>query len=458
MTFNYSDLQKMVSDWESPALEFKMSVQKDAGQTISAFANTYGGAIVFGAEPKKRELRGLTNPDEESRRLRELLDNCRPNPKHEQGFVRHEGKTFIVLKVEPFACSQNPCFYDKLCYIRQGTTNKYLIGEDLVDFLRRRTVLNFEELKCRATLDDLDSAKIEGYFKARGIEFDRRNTEALKTRLVGMKVAGFNGSFYLKNVAAMFFAAKPDFFQNSLEARLVVYSGREKTVEAIKTDERISGTIPWLVEEISRKIEKNIGRTFTIEGVHRKEVLDYPVKALREIVTNALGHRDYFDPMPCLIEIYPDRLTVTNPGGLLPGQSLSNFFKNPVHRNPITYRLLQDYHLGEGLGTGIEKIYSQCRKAGLADPLFNNFGNAFQVVLYNKSSERKRHLEDFENERQQQVIAYLEKNKTAKAKQFAKIAGVSEPTAIKDLNELMKQGKIKRVGKFRGAYYELAKH
>jgi predicted HTH transcriptional regulator len=111
--------------------------------------------------------------------------------------------------------------------------------------------------------------------------------------------------------------------------------------------------------------------------------------------------------------------------------------------------------LGEGLGLGIRLIRRQFRESKLPDPEFYEIGNAFQVILYNHSSKKKRYLADFENSRQKQALAYLLNNKTIKTEQYAKMTGVSQPTAVKDLNELIKQGKVRKVGKFRGAYYEL---
>lgn len=456
MTYSFSDLQKWVSDWESPNREFRQDVHKDCGKTICAFANTVGGLLVFGVSPKKETI-GLKESDESSRRLREQIDLCRPRPMLNQEFVKHEGKIYIVVAVEPFSLSQNPCFYDRKCYIRQGTTDEEIFGDALIDFLRRRTVLNFEELKSQAKLPDLDENKLSDYFSIRKQPFDAKNKEEIKARLVAMKCAAFNGEFYLKHVAPMFFASEPQKFFNNLEARIVVYKGKEKELEQIGFDERLAGTVPELIDEAFAKVHEKIGKSFTISGTRREEVPDYPLAALREAITNAIGHRDYFDPMVCFFEIYSDRLELTNPGGLLPGQNASNFDKNPLHRNPLVYRLLQDYRIGEGLGSGVEKIRKQCRMAGLPDPEFHNLGTAFRVVFYNRSSDKPRHLLEQLNQRQKQVMAFLEKNKAIKALQYAKLVGVSQPTASKDLSELIKQGKIRRIGKFRGAYYELAK-
>ena len=453
---NFADLQKWASDGEAPTLEFKLSVPSDAGKSISAFANTAGGILVFGVEPKAKKFEGVRDADAESRRIREALDRCRPQPQTSQEFVRHEGKVFILLLVEQMAYSQNPCEFDGHYYLRQGTTNTRLTGEERIEFLRRRSVLSFEESRSHATLQDLDSNKLQNFFRARKVDVNIGNDEELKARLAALRAANFNGSFFLKNLSTMFFASDPTKFYSNLEVRIVKYKGTEKKLEALVSDERLVNTAPELIEATFRNISNQLPKQYKLVGTKREE-LEYPEEALREAIVNAIGHRDYFDNQDVLLEIFDDRLIMTNPGGLLPGQTQANFDHNPKHRNPLTYRMLHDLKLGEGLGMGIQKIRTQFRQARLPDPEFINLGSAFQVVLYNNSSRNKRYLADFENDRQKQLIAYVETHKTIKTKQFSKLVGVSGPTAIKDLNELIKQGKIHKVGKYRGAYYELAK-
>jgi len=452
MVLSFPDLQRVAQAGESATVELKSSMQKNLGESISAFANSFGGLVIIGVGPKG-ELCGVNNPDEESRRVRQTLEEC-TNCSVSQDFLRHGGKTYIVLSVGEVAHSQSLCHYRKRAYIRQGTTNVELYGDALVSYLRTRGVLNFEEQKSPAGLDDLDLEKVAEYFKARGVEFDRQNAVELETRLAGLKIASFNGSFFLKNVAVMFFAKDPGRFFNNLEARVVVYRGKEKETDRISLDERVNGTVPELIERCYQLVTQKMERTHAITGTTRKEVPDYPLAALREAIPNAVGHRDYYDPMPVRIELFEDRLVITNPGGLQPGQTQQNFFRNPLHRNPLCYKLLQDFGLGEGLGTGVPKIIKQCRLAGLPDPEFNNLGNAFELVMYGPSSKRPRHPADSETPRQQQALAFVKAHGRIQTKDLTKLTGVSPPTAVADLNELVKQGKLRKVGKFRGAYYE----
>jgi ATP-dependent DNA helicase RecG len=238
----------------------------------------------------------------------------------------------------------------------------------------------------------------------------------------------------------------------------VKYKNKEPSIGAITLDKRIYGTVPELIKNTFAAISENVGKRFTLKGVERREVLEYPEDSVREVITNAFGHRDYFVSKEVLIEIFPDRLKITNPGGLLPGQNIRNFERTPQHRNPIVYRLLHDLGLGEGLGLGVRMIRREFRESKLPDPDFFEIGNTFQVIFYNSESGKKRYSPTFLNERQKQALAYLEKHKTIKADEYAKMTGVSRVTAIRDLNELLKQGRIRKVGKYRGAYYEIERN
>lgn len=451
MAFTFSDLQKWIQEWESPGIEFKSSVQKDAGDTISAFANTYGGMLIFGVDSKTQEPTGVNDPDRESLRLREILDNCKPKPNTEQHFIRHEGRTVIVLTVEAFPYSQNPCFYGDFCFIRDGTTNTKMRGDELVGLLKRRHIHNFEEFKSDATIGDLDTGKIDVILGKK----KEVNEEDYRRALIGLNVAGGNHPFFLKNVALFFFAKEPKKFFMNLLVRIVKYSGREKEIASLKFDKSIEGTIPDLVDKSLNTVLEQVGSRFVIERIERKEIPEYPIESVRELITNAIGHRDYTDSNDILIEIFEDRLQITNPGALLAGQTIKDFDKTPQHRNQITYRLLRELGFGEGLGTGIRMIRTQFREANLPDPEFYQYGIMFQAIVYNGTSTKKRYAVDSQNPRQRQAIAFLERNKTMKTSEYTKMTGVSRQTANNDLNELVKQGKIKKVGKFKGGYYEL---
>ncbi len=456
MAISFSDIKKWVADWEGPTLEFKNSVGKNVGRTICAFANTSGGVIVLGINPDK-QFTGVQNPDKASQDIHNIIESCKPKPNIDQQFIKEDGKTFIALSITQFSLSQGACFFERQCFVRQGTTNICLDGDDLINFLKNRAVLNCEEQRTTAKLEQIDTKKLENLFKRRNIPEENLKGEKLKHILAVLHMANYNGEFYIKNTALMFFANEPELFFPNLQVRVVKYSNTEPELDKIELDSRIQGTIPELIDQTFSQITKSIGKQFTISGTRREESFIYPPNALREVITNALGHRDYFNTQGVLVEIFQDKVQVTNPGGLLQGQTIKNFDKTPQHRNPICYQLLHDLGYGEGLGLGVRLIRKTMREYRLPDPEFYSLGNTFRVVLYNNRSTKKVQAVEYENPRQKQALEYLKGKHMVKSEEYAKMFSVSVPTAINDLNELIKQGKVRKIGKFRGVYYELDK-
>lgn len=454
MAISFEDIKKWVVDWEGPTLEFKNGVGKNIGKTICAFANTSGGIIVLGISPEKQFL-GIQNPDKASQDIHAMIESCKPKPNVNQQFIKEGEKTFIVLTITQFSLSQSACFFEKQCFVRQGTTNIGLDGDDLINFLKNKAILNFEEQKTTAKLKHIDIKKLEFLFKKRNIPKENSKGEKLKRILAVFHMANYNGEFYIKNAGLMFFAKEPELFFPNLQVRIVKYSGTEPELGRIEFDDRVHGTIPELIDQTFIQIIKNTGKLYTISGMKREEISIYPQNALREIITNALGHRDYFNTQEVLIEIFEDKIQVTNPGGLLQGQTIKNFDKTPQHRNPVCYQLLHDLGYGEGLGLGVKLIRKTMREYKLPDPEFYPIGNTFRIVLYNNRSAKTVRAVEYENPRQKQVLEYLKEKYKIKSEEYSKIFGISVPTAINDLNELIKQGKIRKIGKFRGAYYEL---
>lgn len=119
--------------------------------------------------------------------------------------------------------------------------------------------------------------------------------------------------------------------------------------------------------------------------------------------------------------------------------------------------MLRDLGLGEGLGLGVRLIRMQFREARLPDPKFYTIGNTFQAVIYNSSSRLKRHPVEFVSPTQKHALEYLRKKERINTTEYARMVGVGHATAVIDLNELVKQGKIRKIGKYRGVYYELEK-
>ena len=339
--------------------------------------------------------------------------------------------------------------------MRIGSTTKRLEGQSLFDFLKNKQILCFDEQDSEAKLSDLDEEKIKYYLKKRELE-NYLKSSSIKDFITSNMLGKINGEIKLKNVAVLFFSKEPNKWFAQNEIRIVKFEGTQP-VNVIAQKDFISDPINN-IEKTLYFIKQHISKRFIIpaDSPQRIEIDEYPHTVLREAVVNAVVHRDYFSYDSIQINIFDDRIEISNPGSLPGGLTYEFFGKRSVRRNPITYRLLRDCKFVEGLGTGVPKMINEMRKSGLRDPEFHFEGGFFVVILRNAKSMIKpiEGLKDL-NPRQVLAIEYLRQNKTIKSKTYANINNISSPVAIKDLNELVKFKYLRKVGSFRGAYYIL---
>ena len=183
-----------------------------------------------------------------------------------------------------------------------------------------------------------------------------------------------------------------------------------------------------------------------IRGLERERQTEYPISVIREAIVNAIVHRDYFSHDSVQISMYADRIEITSPGSLPKGLTMDKLGTLSVKRNPLTYRILRDVKFMEGIGTGIPRMYSEMRKHNLPDPKFEDLGNFFRVTLQNRLASKRKIIESASDlsPRQKRALAYLQKNKVITSKTYAQLNGVSIPTAVGDLNEMIHFGFLKK--------------
>jgi len=130
-----------------------------------------------------------------------------------------------------------------------------------------------------------------------------------------------------------------------------------------------------------RFIERNTRTAWRIEGLRRENIPEYPMKALREAITNAVMHRDWFvEGANVFVELYTDRIEVISPGGLPKGMTLADLGRKSIRRNAFIPDLLHRIEFIEKAGTGIRRIRDDVRKQGCLEPEFEP--NGFFTVIF----------------------------------------------------------------------------
>jgi ATP-dependent DNA helicase RecG len=224
----------------------------------------------------------------------------------------------------------------------------------------------------------------------------------------------------------------------------------------------IRGTALEQVEEVMDFIRKNINVRFVITGKpQREEIWEYPLDALREAVINAICHRDYADNADILIKIYDDRITIWNPGGLLPGMTIEELY-DPNHsskpRNKLIAQIFYDVGLIERYGSGIQRIMNACKSSNLPMPVFDEKFGGF-LVVFRKDLYTEEYLKELGlKERQIKAVMYVKERSKITNKEYQEINKTTRETSKRDLEVLVNKDVFKRKGKGRNVYYELGQN
>lgn len=188
---------------------------------------------------------------------------------------------------------------------------------------------------------------------------------------------------YITNFGAVAAAKKLDEFP-SLErkrVRVIRYRGTNK----VETIDELPGQRGYAVafEALIGHLKRVLPHSEVIQQSLRVEVSVYPEIALRELIANALIHQDFSvtgaGPM---VEIYDDRIEITNPGGLLPGKKPDRLIgTTPESRNEKLASSFRRFRICEERGTGFQKVVQAIELFGLPPLLMQPQENAFRVAI-----------------------------------------------------------------------------
>lgn len=153
-------------------------------------------------------------------------------------------------------------------------------------------------------------------------------------------------------------------------------------------NKRIEGTIPEMLEGAMNFVRANTRvRTVIDKDGKRTDIPDYPMNAVKEVILNALVHRDYSihaEGMPVQLIVFSDRLEVRNPGGLYGRLSIDMLGNaQPDTRNPVLANALEVMQVTENRYSGIPTIRREMKSANHPEPEFTAIHGEFRVCLRN---------------------------------------------------------------------------
>jgi len=273
-------------------------------------------------------------------------------------------------------------------FIRSGGTTRKASRQEIGTLMLHSRTPRWEELHASVLLPDTEFAarlNVEPIFKM----LERpatRTEEETRAWMAGERfiVREPAGGGYVTNLGAIAAARRlADFPDLSRKAvRVVVYEGLNKA----KTRQEQEGTKGYAIsfQGLIEFVMALLPQSEIIEKALRVKRTVYPEIALREIVANALIHQDFsITGTGPLIEIFDDRIEVSNPGGLLPSKRLDRLIgTQPESRNEQLARAFRRYKICEERGSGLLKAGLQVELYGLPPMDFAAGSNHFKVTLY----------------------------------------------------------------------------
>ncbi|QAY59793.1 AAA family ATPase [Microbacterium protaetiae] len=363
---------------EGKTREYKRDLSSPAKplRTIVAFANSAGGQLVIGVADDGT-VSGVADPLAEEERLSSLIaDSIEPQLVPAIDLVTVDGATVLVVEV-PLS-TRRPHYMkaqgiDGGVYVRLGSTTRRADPALVAELERTARGVAFEDLpELRASLADLDLALLS----------DLRGRRTTPTDLVALGLAVAEGETAVPTNAGVL-AACPD--PTRFIPSAWVQCGRLRGPQGIDIFDQleIHEPLPQAAGEVMAFLTKHAYKTGVFGQARRNDVYSIPLKAIREVVVNALVHASYAERgTPIRVGFYDSRIVIESPGGLVSGMTVGMMRGVSRLRNPSLARIFRDAGLIEQWGSGLNRVYDEIAAAGLPEPDIEEIVDRVRVTIY----------------------------------------------------------------------------
>ena len=443
---------------------------------LVGLANSQGGTVLMGVSPRAGEIIGLTDVEAASDLVFQaaLLAEpvlVLPIPRRLQVTVPGGSRPRELLWVTVPKGLPHAYSLDGRYLGRDGAQTNPLPARKLRELMLSRGVVQLESrIAPDASLDDLDPIQVGGYvdrLRQAGVFPAELTPEELLYRRGCLKRV--DGVLLPTHAALLLFGRYPQQWLPNATILAGRFPGWTLADVYIKQD--IGGSLPEQLRQAEAFIQANIKSMVRVMGLAHREEPEYPVEAVRELLVNAIAHRDYNQQGDNIhLFMYADRLEVESPGTLPGPVTLQNLLEVRFARNVIITQVLSDLGFVERLGYGLDRVLASMSRAGLRAPQFEETAGSFRVVLHNNleglSSARPAYAQpqtDLSlyqglalNPRQQAALEFLGRNLRITNHQYQELCPkVHAETLRRDLVDLVSQGILIKIGDKRATYYIL---
>ena len=473
------DIKKLIG--EATEYDKKLALEekkpKSWCKSVSAFANTFGGALIFGIS-NDGQVVGLNDPEGDAEKISEIIKSrLTPIPEFKLRFHKtDDGKILVVLEV--YKGDETPYYYSGdgvlEAYVRIGNESVKATATELKRLVLRGKNTSYDSQNSTYKAEDYAFSKLkERYKKWTGNSFDDKD-------LVSFGLV--NEQDDLTNAGALLADESPIRCSRLFCTR---WNGLNKSGGAVDAldDAEYSGSVIALIENGEAFIKRNCKMKWRKTANSREEMPEYVERSYHEALVNALAHRDYLvNGSEVHIDIYDDRMEIYSPGGMPDGSIIQD--RDPLtvpstRRNPVLADVFNRLGYMERKGSGFGKIISgyefQINYSEGKRPTFRSDRYQFTVVMPNlnyevsqdfeenetmselmselMSESMSKSMSELERTRMQIILHYLDTNKEINSSIAAKLLKVEIKTAGRLLSKAAKLDILNSYGKTKNKVY-----
>ena len=462
---------------ESQNIEYKKTWRDEYLKWICAFANTEGGKLYIGIDDN-----GNVCGIEDAHKLSEDIPNkirntmgliCTVNLFNKNGLDYFE----IITEKYPF-----PVSYHGKYYRRTGSTMQEVSGVELDKMILSVQGRTWDSVPVpHITVDDLENDAIK-LFKKKAKESGRLDDSALDvTNETLIQNLHLTEGDYLTRACMLAFYPDPEKWVTGAYIKVAYF---ENDADILYQDE-IHGPLILQVEKSMDLIySKYMKALISYDDIYRKETFFFPRAAFRELLLNAVIHKDYLSTTPIQIRIYKDKIRLWNDGALPKEVPIEDLFKEHVSKpcNPNLANVFFKCGMIESWARGFSKITRYCEEENAKLPVIDLslggvtarcFASDKYLALMNEHQEAENFplspkMSDKEKTREktikwpekwpekcQRIYDAIEQDKNTTIAKLENLLGIGHTTIKKMLTAMQEEGFIRRVGADKGGYWEI---
>ena len=307
------NLNAYLAAGEFNTLEFKTSFDRAVIESLLAFADAQGGTVLVGVTDKGLVCGITLGKETLNEWLGQIKSATSPSLIPDLEAITEQGKTVVLIRMSEFPVK--PVNTRGRYFKRVASSNHQLALGEISDLYLQSLQLSWDAYEAgQHTLDDLSLPKIQ--------RFISQVNESGRFALEGEDLVALEKLNYIINghptwASLLLFAKQP--------IRHHIHIGRFKTPSMIIDDRQFTDTLFEVVEQAMKFIISHISVAFEFDGsIQRKERFAYPLPALREVLLNAVIHRNYSDGSDIQIKIFDDKISILSPGVFYGGISIAD--------------------------------------------------------------------------------------------------------------------------------------